>query len=106
MNLIIGNGILPWKEITIAYKRAAIEQLETLVFKELKIPLHHCELSWAAEHLIHQAWNNVQGYQKRMMRKRAMKSPSPNIITDDEIPSYEYINIVLILLIFRKKSIS
>lgn len=70
----------------IGYKlrNAAIKELETYATEKLNIPLNLCECSWAAENLVHRAWDNFAGHQKRKSRRNeALMSPLPDIEIED-----------------------
>lgn len=62
---------MSWKEIDCNDRRAAIEELENLALQKISVPINACEGSWAAEHLVHQAWNNMSGHEKRKAHKNS-----------------------------------
>ncbi|KAI8987054.1 hypothetical protein BDB01DRAFT_784419 [Pilobolus umbonatus] len=61
----LGVNIVPWGDISVDMRENVIKRMESLANDQFGIPLHRCEGSWAADHLIRQAWSNSYGHIKR-----------------------------------------
>lgn len=80
----LGVNIVPWGDISVDMRENVIKRMERLANDQFGIPLHRCEGSWAADHLIRQAWSNSYGHIKRSREKshnKEIKHRKENVLS-------------------------